>query len=164
MMLASVEKSVVAVSAVAEAVLSVVCPPTTRLPEAERLVEDALARVVCPETVRVPLEVRELVKIPSVARRSAVKKEFVDVALVKDADRAVRREEKKVEEVAFVNEAEVEKRFVLVLFVRRAFVATRLVLVLLLLVRLEMVPEEEVRLAIVAEEIVVVASEEVAIT
>jgi hypothetical protein len=40
-----VEKSVFAVSAVADAVVRVVCPPTTRLPEAERLVVDALERV-----------------------------------------------------------------------------------------------------------------------
>jgi hypothetical protein len=57
--------------------------------------EDAVvvARVEVPVTARVPLEVRELEKTASVARRSAVKKEPVEVALVKEAERAERREE-----------------------------------------------------------------------
>jgi hypothetical protein len=55
--------------------------------------EDAVvvARVEVPVTARVPLEVRELEKTASVARRSAVKKLPVEVALVKDAERAERR-------------------------------------------------------------------------
>jgi hypothetical protein len=53
-------------------------------------VAEVVASVVVPEAVRT-LVVRELEKTPSVARRSAVKKLPVDVALVKDAERAERR-------------------------------------------------------------------------
>jgi hypothetical protein len=59
--------------------------------DAENAVAVVVARVEVPETARVPFEVRELVKIPSVARRSAVKKLPVEVALVKEAERADKR-------------------------------------------------------------------------
>jgi hypothetical protein len=64
--------------------------------------DDALPRVLCPVTVRVPFEVRELVNTPSVARRSRVKNDPVEVALVNDADTAERRDEKKLDDVALV--------------------------------------------------------------
>jgi hypothetical protein len=90
------------VSAEVDALARTVLPVTSRFPEMEKLVVEALESVVCPVTVRVPLEVRELVKIPSVARRRDVKKDPVEVALVNDDETAVRTDEKKDEEVAFV--------------------------------------------------------------
>jgi hypothetical protein len=79
-----------------DALPSVLCPVT------ESVEAVVVANVDVPVTARVPFEVRELVKIPSVERRSAVKKDPVDVALVKDAERAVRRDVKKLEDVALV--------------------------------------------------------------
>ena len=79
-----------------EALPSVVCPVTFKVdesvvaPVAERLVAVVVARVEVPDAVSVPFEVSEVVKTPSVARRSAVKKDPVEVALVKDADTAFR--------------------------------------------------------------------------
>jgi hypothetical protein len=70
------------------------------LPEEERELE-----VVRTLVVR-ELVVRELEYTPSVARRSAVKKDPVDVALVNDAESAVRREEKMFVLVALVKTAE----------------------------------------------------------
>jgi hypothetical protein len=54
------------------------------LPDTYNREAEVVARVEVPLAVRT-LVVRELVKVPSVARRSAVKKEPVEVALVKDA-------------------------------------------------------------------------------
>jgi hypothetical protein len=63
------------------------------------------------------------VNTPSVALRRAVKKDVVEVALVKDADTAFKREVKKLDEVAFVVEALTAKRFVEVLLVVLLLVA-----------------------------------------
>ena len=95
----------------------------------------------------------------SVALRSAVKNDPVDVAFVNDAVTAVRRLEKKLDDVAFVVDALTAKRFVEVLFVddefvKRPFVAKRLVEVLLV----------DELFVVMRLEIVVVASVEVPVT
>jgi hypothetical protein len=88
---------VVAVRAEEEAFASVVfpvtssVPPTPTLPLVVSVDAVVVAKVEVPDTARVPCDDKELVKIPSVARRSAVKKEAVEVALVKDAESAERR-------------------------------------------------------------------------
>ena len=115
------------VSAVAEAVVSVVCPvtprvpPTFAFPEAERFVDDALASVVCPVTLSVEAVVVAKVEVP-VTTKELVVVLLVVVRLVKNAVSAVKRLAKKVEEVALVVEAFVAKKFVVV-----AFTAVRLV-------------------------------------
>ena len=90
-------------SEVAEAVFSVVCPDIVRR------VAVVVAKVEVPTTVRVPCEVRELVKIPSVARSSAVKKDPVEVALVKDAATALKKVAKRLVLVLLVVEPLVEE-------------------------------------------------------
>ena len=75
-----------------------------------------VARVEVPTTVSVPCEVRLLVKIPSVARRSAVKKEPVEVALVKDAATALKKVAKRLVLVLLVVEPLVEVKLVVVAF------------------------------------------------
>ncbi len=112
---------------------SVVFPVTSNVPATEVFVVDAfvavnevtvvVARVEVPVTASVPCDVRELVKIPSVALRSAVKNEPVDVALVNDAETAERSDVKKLDEVLFVRVAFVAKRLVAVAFVVLLFVA-----------------------------------------
>lgn len=93
-----------------EAFVSVVFPVTSKVEEsvvaplAERVVAVVVAKVEVPVTDRVPFEVREFVKIPSVARSNAVKKDPVEVALVKDAETALRRVEKSVVTVPTVVE------------------------------------------------------------
>jgi hypothetical protein len=52
------------------------------------------------------------VNTPSVALSNAVKNEPVEVAFVNDAERAVKRSEKKVDEVALVMETFVAKKLV----------------------------------------------------
>lgn len=93
-----------------EALVSVVFPVTSKVEEsvvaplAKRAVAVVVASVEVPVTARVPLDVREEVKTPSVARISAVKKEPVEVALVKDADTAFKSVEKSVVTVPTVVE------------------------------------------------------------
>ena len=81
---------------------------------AERLDVDALASDDLPATVNVPFDVRDVVNTPSVARRSAVKNDAVEVALVNDADTAERRLAKRLEDVALVDELFVAMRLEIV--------------------------------------------------
>jgi hypothetical protein len=110
--LACVEKSVVAVSTVVEAVLSTVLPDTVRAED------DALARVLCPVTESVPLEVSDEVAVID----PPVKEEKIPVT-------AVRRVEKRLDEVALVLVKlvivpVVEKRLVAVSVVAEAVLST----------------------------------------
>jgi hypothetical protein len=112
------------------------------------------------------------VNIPSVARRSAVKNDPVEVALVNDAVTALKNEVKKLDDVALVVDAFVAKKLVVVLLVVDALVAAKLlVAVALVTVKLlivpvldvseEMVAEADVRSLIVPLVIVVVANTDV---
>ena len=107
-----------------------------------------VARVEVPTTVSVPCEVRLLVKIPSVARRRAVKKEPVEVAFVNDAATALKKVAKRLVLVLLVVEPLVEVKLVVVAFSAKSFVAEALVAAKLLVavalvtVRLVIVPVE----------------------
>ena len=83
MMLASVEKRVVAVKAEDEPLLRVVCPSTLRLDDTERLVVEALVRLVWPDTVRVDAVVVASVEVPSTLKIPDAERLVVD-ALVRD--------------------------------------------------------------------------------
>ena len=79
--------------------------PQNDNPLSFEIVMVVVASVEVPVTANVPFEVSELVKIPSVALRSAVKNEPVEVALVNEAETALKSDAKKLDEVAFVVEA-----------------------------------------------------------
>jgi hypothetical protein len=89
--LTRVEKKVVAVSAEEDAVASVVCPDT------ERLDTEVVPRAICPDTVNLEMVVVARVEEPVATRLVVVA--FVVVRLVKKPDTAVRRLEKRVEDV-----------------------------------------------------------------
>ena len=114
------EKRLVAVRPEEDAVVSVVCPvtprvpPTTALPDAVMLVADALVSVVCPLAVSAETVVVARYELPETVR-AVVEAEPADNVLT---------------------DAEVEYKFVVVEFVVEAFVATRLVVVAFVAVRL----------------------------
>jgi hypothetical protein len=142
---------------VEDALARLVCPAIVTLPEAERLVVEALASVLCPVTARVPFDVSDVVKTASVARRSEVKNDPVEVAFVNDDDTAVKNEAKRFDDVAFVVEALTAAK----LLVAVALVKVNEVKSPVLPLSVVIVEEEDVRSVMVAEEMVVVANDDV---
>jgi hypothetical protein len=143
------------VSAVDEALPSVVCPvvvsvpPTTVLPDTVSAVADAVARVVWPVIVvvaRVTVDVA--VRVP--ATRLVVVA-LVAVRLVKNPVIAVRRPVKKLVLVALVVDALVAKKLVAVAEVNIDDDPLRLEKVPVVELRVVIVPDAELRLVIVPD-------------
>jgi hypothetical protein len=173
--------------------LEIVADAKYERPDADRFVVDALVNVAFPVTFRVEIVVVARLDVPVTANVPVVVL-FTVVRLVKNPVTAVKSVAKRLDDEALVKLAFWEKRLVevalvvveltavspvklplvaekfvvkklvVVLFVVELFVATRLVAVALVALKLTIVPDADVRLAILPLEIVVVARLDVPVT